>query len=92
MFHASKVHSKYGAPMGRDYQDGAPVGRMSLVRVRINSGGYDDGGAYWGIGQPLYCATDSSDETEIRVFVRAPDRQTAKSLVRARCPGAKFFK
>ena len=46
-----KVHSQYGAPMGRPgYGYGAdPTTLFQLRRIRINSGGYDDGGAY---GEP----------------------------------------
>jgi len=42
--------------------------------VNLDSGGYDDGGAYWGRGEPLYCATD---DMGYREFVRAPDRRRA---------------
>src|ERR1700677_1069752 len=51
-----KVHSPYGAPMGRpSYGHGAdPTTPFSLRRIRINNSGYDGGGAYWGTGQPLY--------------------------------------
>ncbi len=58
------VHSIYGAPMGRaEFRDAKalPKRNMRLFRVRINSGGYDDGGAYWGIGAPLYCAEALAD-------------------------------
>ena len=55
------VSSRYGAPMGRR-ADGfleTDVARfVRLYHVRINSGGYDDGGAYWGLGVPLFCAED----------------------------------
>lgn len=30
--------------------------RFRLVRVRLDSGGYDSGGAYWGFANPLYWA------------------------------------
>ena len=59
------VHSPYGAPMGRPAQGvGAdPMTPFELRRIRINNGGYDDGGAYWGIGQPLYwyCSYETDD-------------------------------
>lgn len=54
------VGSMYGAPMGRsEYIICNPVPstlRFKLFRVRLDNGGYDDGGAYWGTGAPLYCA------------------------------------
>ena len=52
--------------------------RFHLTRVRLDSGGYDAGGAYWGIEwsgkyytfHPLYCAEYEDDEVAIRLFVR----------------------
>lgn len=66
------VNSTYGAPMGR-VEKGTPQTPKSVrvFRVRLNAGGYDDGGAYWGHGLPLFCATDGRD---YRHFVRAIDR------------------
>lgn len=50
-----------GASLGRPDRPslgaGAVVSKFYLQRVRINSGGYDSGGAYWGIGSPLYWAS-----------------------------------
>lgn len=60
----SKVNGRYGAPMGRRNTGHAPIDgpkSVRLFKVRIDSGGYDDGGAYWGHGQPIYCATDGAD-------------------------------
>lgn len=69
------VEAHFGAPMGRTRGDSkVPSRRTRLFRVRLNSGGYDDGGAYWGIGLPLYCATDDLDYIQ---FLRAPDRWEA---------------
>ncbi len=70
------VNSMYGAPMGRREYHSPPTGKVRLYRVRINSGGYDDGGAYWGTGQPLYCA-EGVDDDEYREFVRAWTREEA---------------
>ena len=59
-----KVNSRYGAPMGRRDTGTAPIDDIKTVRVfrvRLDSGGYDDGGAYWGDGGPIYCATDGAD-------------------------------
>jgi hypothetical protein len=70
-----KVSARYGAPMGRSE---SPLGEaprsVRVFRVRINSGGYDDGGAYWGLGKPLFCAV--CDEGGRR-FVRADGRLSA---------------
>ena len=84
-YEPSNVSSRYGAPMGRcsttarDLPTG-PV-KLYLQRIRLDSGGYDSGGAYWGIGAPLYVATDHEDVT---LFVRGSSRDQAKQAVRER--------
>ena len=59
------VNARYGAPMGRPAQGAGadPMTPFELRRIRINNGGYDDGGAYWGTGQPLYwyCSYETDD-------------------------------
>ncbi|KWN75016.1 hypothetical protein WM23_26710 [Burkholderia ubonensis] len=47
---------------------------MRLFRVRLDSSGYDDGGAYWGGGTALWCAIDDDGN---RQFVRAYHRTRA---------------
>lgn len=71
------VSSKYGAPMGR--VDGQPDDglRLYLRRVPLNSGGYDAGGAYWGLGTPLWTYGDGADWK----YLRARDRNGAKALI-----------
>jgi hypothetical protein len=68
------VSGRYGSPMGRS-EYGTPENTeeksIRVFKVRIDSQGYDDGGAYWGIGQALYCATDGD---EYRRFIRAHTR------------------
>lgn len=59
------VSTRYGAPMGRHsfgtLENVAPR-KLRLFRVRLDSGGYDDGGAYWGHGGgSVWCATDGAD-------------------------------
>lgn len=80
------VSSRYGAPMGRAEWPAEPVGPVRLFRVKIDAGGYDSGGAYWGLGLPLYCATDGEG---FRVFVRALDRTAAARDVTDRYPGCR---
>lgn len=86
----SDVSSRYGAPMGRPgrYQD--CVGKVSLRHVPLNSGGYDSGGAYWGLGQRLYWATDESGALDY--FFRARDRDAAKAQILSDWPEAKFYR
>lgn len=53
--------NRFGAPMGRPSERLDPKGRLTAQRVRIDSGGYDKGGAYWGLrphGQHLYAVQD----------------------------------
>lgn len=60
--------------------------RAYLVRVRLNSGGYDIRGRYWGLGQPLYMY-ELADERGRYVHsdhIRATDRAHAKDLIRRR--------
>lgn len=83
------VSGRNGAPMGRhtgpDYLDTSE--RLYLRRVPLNSGGYDAGGAYWGLGQPLYHVQDCDGNG--RIF-RATSREDAKALVREDWPDARF--
>lgn len=74
------VNCSRGAPMGRHEfghaQDCEPRS-VRLFRVNLDSGGYDDGGAYWGLssrGESLFCATDGAD---YRRFARAQSRLSA---------------
>jgi hypothetical protein len=87
---------KYGAQMGRrsDLRLDT-VSKCKLHRVRLDSGGYDQGGAYWGItGNALYYveATDGDDEGKI-LYVRGASRDDAKdqfpNATFFRCPGDK---
>jgi hypothetical protein len=88
-----RVDSSRGAPMGRASSYGNP--RMELpkylhlVRVKVNSGGYDPGGAYWGLGMPLYWC--GKEEADISVFFRAMSRKEAKMWVLREFPCARFY-
>lgn len=91
------VNSRYGAPMGRGARgegkyDILPHARpMYLVRCPLNSGGYDRGGAYWGLGEPLYYYS-ANPEGLIDGYVRGRTREHAKANVRKMYPHARFFK
>ncbi len=58
---------------------GNPVGKISLFKVRMVDGDYDDGGAYWGGSPslPLYCARNKDYQN----FIRASSRTEAKKLL-----------
>lgn len=90
------VNCRYGAPMGRPsrpnpYLD-APVDAsaphtLHLQRVPLEDG-YDEGGAYWGCGAPLYWYV--SDDGTIEGFLRARHRDDAKAKIRKDYPAATF--
>jgi hypothetical protein len=63
--------------------------KWNLYKVRLNNAGYDVFGRYYGRGKPLWRALpEAGDPLEFR----APDRQTAKSLVRVKDPTARFYR
>lgn len=69
------VSTRYGAPMGRHSApdlDTTPR-TVRLFKVRLDSGGYDDGGAYWGHGGTIWAAVD-----------RDGDMQTVRAATRLR--------
>ncbi len=74
---------KYGAPMGRNEFYENPTGRVTTFRVKIDSGGYDRGGNYWGLGDPLYCQCEvnsdgyTSASMSYRLFTRAKSKALA---------------
>ncbi len=89
----SKVNCQYGAPMGRcswnNICDQSFNGRFYLQNARLDRGGYDAGGAYWGIGKQvfLYRAADDSISGSLRAY----SRKDAKLQILALHPDAKFF-
>ncbi len=78
------VPGTYGAPMGRSTWPDEPIARCHLFRVRLDSGGYDQGGAYWGTPENLWCVTDGQ---AFRWFCRAPSRREAWKLILDEWPG-----
>jgi hypothetical protein len=87
-----------GAMMGRcnllpDDLD-APC-KLRLIKLSINAGGYDEGGAYWGHasnGARIYWAhrAPSAGLSEINLFAWAPSRKEARNLVTVILPSARF--
>lgn len=59
--------------------------KLRLYRVKINSGGYDERGRYWGVGAPLYFAEDGDGNHRA---LRAASRAAAK----AQFPNAKWYR
>ena len=71
------VSSHRGTPMGRQSFGTPPTSKtVSLFKVKLSEG-YDDGGAYWGYPNNLWCARDK-DEIYFAT-VRAPSRVLAAS-------------
>ena len=74
---------KFGAPLGRNEFYENPTGRVTTFRVRLDSGGYDRGGNYWGLGDPLYCQCEvnadgyTSASMSYRLFTRARSKALA---------------
>jgi hypothetical protein len=72
-------------------QPNAP--KLHLQRMRIDSGGYDEGGAYWGTACErgvMYVAFN--DAGDVDVYVRARNRDDAKRQVLDRLPRARFYR
>jgi len=70
--------SPYGAQMGRVSDRLDATGRLIAQRLRIDQGGYDKGGVYWGLrprGQHLYAVQDGRGHL---AFVDAPTATQAK--------------
>lgn len=93
------ISGRYGAPLGRpnrtDRRDMPAGPKFSLVRIRLNSGGYDSGGAYWGVGKPLYYAAASRDDTGALIadrYLRAASREIARATICAEFPDARFYR
>lgn len=86
------VNCRHGAPMGRhtgpDYLE-TGAGPLRLVRVPLNRGGYDRGGAYWGLGQALWYVEDVDGNGQ---FLRAKSREAAKQSIRLDWPDARFYR
>lgn len=86
-----KVSSRYGAPMGRrsDAYLETCAGKFYLRHVRLDAGGYDSGGAYWGHHLQLWCVQDQDSNI---VYLRAATRKAAKALVLDDWPDATFYR
>lgn len=74
----TKVNGKYGAPMGRpDSLPEEPITEAHLHRMRLIDGDYDEGGAYWGCGMPMFCCFGDGFE----FYFRARDQEAAEDYL-----------
>lgn len=73
------VNCRYGSPLGRvSWCKAGTSPKPSDIRsqrIRLDSGGYDEGGAYWGHGSPMYYVTDVGETFEF--FARERSRGAA---------------
>ena len=63
------------------------TGRLYLRKVRLDSGGYDTNGTYFGHGASLYWVANA--EGTVDFMLRARNRKAARFVVLARYPNAK---
>ena len=81
------VSIRYGAPMGRvEHKPNADAPALSVDFVPLDAGGYDAGGAYWGIPSNLYHA--HCEEHGVSIFTRAKSRKAAFDDARRLYPEA----
>jgi len=71
----SDVGSSRGAPMGRRNIEDNPKATVTLFRMRMVDDCYDVGGAYWGMGNPMYAAVGEGFE----FYQRAESLAAAKT-------------
>lgn len=65
------------------------AGKLYLQRMPLNNGGYNNLGHYYGLGQPLWEASDQNGDNYI---FRASSRDSAKKIVTIANPDAKFYR
>lgn len=67
-----------GAPLGRvNYADSRVFGCIWIERVPLNASGYDEGGAYWGQGAPLWWIASLDRNATLDYYTRAQTRDEA---------------
>lgn len=67
------------------------MARLTIQRIKLDRGGYDSRGRYWGVGDRLYTCPELADLRErVRVMyresseVRAVDLKQAREILTAR--------
>lgn len=81
-----------GAKMGRSDvlpENNNPI-KLYLQKMEMVDYAYDMGGAYWGTGLPLYCAF--SNNPFVQIFIRANNRNDAKSIICEKLPFVSFYR
>lgn len=68
-------------------------GKLVLRRVRLDVGGYDVNGTYFGTGERgEYLYWYASDDGSVDAVLRAESRADAKAKILTRYPKARFFR
>ena len=96
----SKAFDKFGASMGRrnvlDDLECHDEPKWSLYKMPINDGGYDSGGAYWGIGSRtsgvMFHAYCDGPKFVNHIYIRSVTRLGAKQKIRELFSGSKFYR
>lgn len=84
-----RAGSPRGAPFGRiNGRLRYAAGKVHLRQVPLDRGGYDPGGAYWGVADPLWCAWQGDQS----VYFRAADRSAARAELLNAAPGLVFYR
>jgi hypothetical protein len=81
---ANPVNCSRGAPLGRRNYNANRSAKLYCRKVRLDRGGYDPSGTYWGSYIPLYCVYDADGEVEC--YYRAWDRADALKKHRLEYP------
>lgn len=82
---------KRGAALGRSSIHGE-LGKdesLSIIRKQLDTGGYDENGTYFGLGDPLFWV--SSEDGGIDYVLRAKDIGEARAQVAADYPGTRIL-
>ncbi len=81
----STVNGSRGAPMGRRTIDDNQESTVTLFRMRMVDECYDIGGAYWGMGTPMFAAIGDG----FQHFLRAENLEDAKAELLEEYPDLK---
>lgn len=92
---------KRGAAMGRNdchAENRKTPLKFYLRKVRLDSGGYDSNGTYFGTGDPLYWYADEDGNVDAVLRLDSSfhtikgERASAKFKIRGKYPNARFYR
>lgn len=80
------VSTQFGAPMGRqEGRSAQPTAPVEVLRMPLDDGGYDSGGAYWGLPNNLFRVEDGD---EFCTYLRAQSKADAIEQFKKAYPDA----